>query len=219
MSRHSTRINPARQEVLWQHGGATSTTPATPNNSTPMPTLYFLAPVHCDSRVETEPLFGSSPRACINKLCTEYKYVLYKHIHVYTARIIKESKAKASICFIGTRRKICIFRWIRVLRGARYVMCNILLLLIWIRRISVGWAILWEILRPWILFSEQGSSITTSLSQYPYGCTHEPITQSPSLASLASFPPLVFLSSLSETPYAAPGFFMLSVRHPQPLAS
>lgn len=27
----------------------------------------------------------------------------------------------------------------------------------------------------WTLFSEQGSSITTSLSQYPYGCTHEPI--------------------------------------------
>lgn len=205
MSRHSTRINPACQEILWQHGGATSTTPATPNNST----LYFLAPVHCDSRVETEPLFGSSPRACINKLCTEYKYVLYKHIHLCTARIIKESNAKASIYFIGTRGKICIFRWIRVLRGARYVMCNILLLLIWICRISVGWAILWEILRPWILFSEQGSSITTSLSQYPYGCAHEPITQSP----------LVFLSSLSELPYAAPGFFMLSVRHPQLLAS
>lgn len=47
-------------------------------------------------------------------------------------RIIKESKAKASICFIGTSGKIYIFWWIRVLRGA----CNILPLLIWIRRIS-----------------------------------------------------------------------------------
>lgn len=31
----------------------------------------------------------------------------------------------------------------------------------------------WEILRPSFLFSEQGSSITTSLSPYPYGCTNE----------------------------------------------
>lgn len=93
--------------------GATSTTPATPNN--PTPTLYyFLSPVRRTviREVETEPLFGSSPRACIfllNKLryismygvlCTIQAHT-YMYVRMYG--FLKNQKQKPLICFIGTR--------------------------------------------------------------------------------------------------------------------
>lgn len=203
---------------LWPHEGATSTTPATPNNSTPKPTLCFLSPVHCDSIVETEPLFGSSPRACIlNKI---YSVQVCTSTYVYV-RIIKNQKQKPLSVSLAPVGKSVSFSGFEFFEERAMWMCNIVLLLIWIRRISdwVGQSMYGKYSGH--RFYSQNRALRLLLV-----CPHTrmdvhmniyyPVTFFDILGILsASCVPL----SLSETPYAAPGFFMLSVRYQQILAS